>query len=510
MKYSVAITEKLNEILIEHLLRDDLQEDLCFALYSPSSGEDRESGLIKEIILPSKGDRNVHGNVSFNSRYFDKVCEKALKLQLGICFIHSHPSKGWQGMSKDDIDAEEMLAPRVKAVTGLPSIGMTLSLDEVWSARFWIKDAPKKYSKHSAGTVRVIGKGICMSYYDKIIPHPNFGEEFLRTISSWGDKKQGDLSRLKVGIVGLGSVGSVIAEALIKTGLQNLVLIDFDTVERKNLDRLQGIGPSSVGYLKVFAIRDYLKTIQVGEDVTISAIPYSIIEEQGYKKALDCDILFSCVDRPWPRFVLNCISYCHLIPVIDGGIDTNPNKRGLNLDQARWKTHTVGPGRICLCCLGQYKPEDVALEQSGLLEDQTYIKTLPKEHFINRGENVFAFSLGLAAMEVQQFLSLVLQPRGQYYGPKEFDFNSGNIDSNFNFVCDDGCDFTSMSGMGNVVNAGLITSHPIAERKRNSANKLIIITPTLTLALVSAISNIIKSGKNRWRLFISKYKFAPE
>ena len=73
---------------------------------------------------------------------------------------------------------------------------------------------------------------------------------------------------------------------------------------------------------------------------------------------------------------------------------------------------------MCLNCLGQYASEDVALEQIGMLEDPVYISNRPKDHFINRGENVFAFSLGVASMEMQQFLSLVLQPRGIYYGPK--------------------------------------------------------------------------------------------
>lgn len=466
MKYSVAISENVQIVFKNHLIRKDGQEDLCFALYNLSTGSGRITALIIEIILPSKGDRNIHGNVSFNSEYFDRVSSIALKKGCGICFLHSHPASGWQSMSNDDVNAEEMLAPRVKSVTGMPLVGMTIGYDEAWSARFWIKEAPRQYNRYFCESVRVIGTGLKLTYYDKLSPWPTFGEAFMRTISSWGDQKQADIARLRIGIIGCGSVGSIVAEALLKTGIQNIVLIDFDTVETKNLDRLQGIGPASVGKAKVFEIQQHLKRIAVNDHTSIVALPYSIVEENGFKQALDCDVLFSCVDRPWPRFILNCIAYAHMIPVIDGGIDTNPNKKITNLDQARWKAHASGPGRRCLRCLGQFTEEDVALEQSGLLEDPTYIKSLPKEHFIHRGENVFAFSLGLAAMEMHQFLSISLKPRGQYYGPKEYNFNSGTIDSAFDFICNAGCDYEKMTSLGDTATTGLTSQHLIAENHR--------------------------------------------
>lgn len=56
----------------------------------------------------------------------------------------------------------------------------------------------------------------------------------------------------------MGSVGSIIAEALLKSGVRTVTLIDFDTVELKNLDRLQGVGRNSIGRLKVQVIRKRL------------------------------------------------------------------------------------------------------------------------------------------------------------------------------------------------------------------------------------------------------------
>lgn len=46
------------------------------------------------------------------------------------------------------------------------------------------------------------------------------------------------LARLRVGVVGAGSVGALVAEALARTGVQHIRLIDFDSVETVNRDRL--------------------------------------------------------------------------------------------------------------------------------------------------------------------------------------------------------------------------------------------------------------------------------
>ncbi len=473
MNYSIAMTESVNKKLFDHLIREDGQEDLCFAFYKPSTGSKRKTGIIVEVLLPEQGDRNVHGNVSFNSDYFDKVTSYALAQNLGICFIHSHPFPGWQGMSFDDVKAEKMLAPRVRAVTGLPLIGMTLGTDNYWSARFWIKEAPSTYERYWCESVRIVGKLLKPYFYDKIIRKTNYAEEFSRTISSWGESKQQEISRLKIGIVGLGSVGALITEALMRTGIRNMTFIDFDLVELKNLDRLLAINRSDIGKYKVDYQKERLLKTELLRDLVINAVPYSISERKGLNAALDCDILFSCVDMPLPRYILDCLSFANLIPIIDGGIDTNPKKDLSNIDQARWKAHTIGPERICMQCLNQYKPEDAALELSGDLENPNYIKGLPEDHFINRGENVFAFSMSLASMEMQQFLSLVLKPRGIYYGPKEMDFVTGTIDSDFENECEKDCKISnSLTGMGDQLNESLVMRHVGAEKSREKHKQI--------------------------------------
>ena len=355
--FSVVMTDEIHQQLFAHLIREDEQEDLCFATYVPSSGANRSTGILSQIILPEEDERNVHGNVGFLPHYFERVLKIAAERKEGIAFLHSHPSSGWQGMSDDDIIAETRISPSVMGLAGFPLLGLTLGTDGAWSGRFWIKDEKekRKYNRNWCDTVRVIGKKLSITYNDSLLPPIFDSAKQLRTISAWGSKTQEDLSGLKIGIAGLGSVGSIVAEILARTGIANFTLIDFDAVEEKNLDRLTNVFKEDIGRAKVLAVADGIRKSATAPKIKINSCEYSICEKQGFETALDCDIIFSCVDIPWPRQVLNFIAYAHLIPVIDGGILVRTNKRNTNIIGADWKAQTVGYKRACLECLGQYK-----------------------------------------------------------------------------------------------------------------------------------------------------------
>ncbi|MBS0411138.1 MAG: ThiF family adenylyltransferase [Proteobacteria bacterium] len=446
------MTAAVDDAAAVHLLRPDGQEDLAFALWRPSTGAERTSALIQELILPRPGDRHVRGNVSFAPQYLERALSMAAAQSSGLALMHSHPAgHGWQEMSDDDVAAEQGNAAAVAGASGLPFVGLTLAGDRTWSARFWERTAPRTYPQHWCGTVRVIGDALRMSFNPVQFSRPASNPQLARTVSAWGEDAQSIVSRLRIGVVGAGSVGGFVAEALARMGVRRVEVIDFDVVEEVNLDRLCYATARDVGKAKAPLLATRLKDIATADGFVATPLNAAVYETAGFRKALDCDVLVACVDRPWGRYVLNMIAAAHLIPVVDGGIAARQNRLG-QLASADWRAHTVGPGRACLECLGQYDAAAVQLEREGYLDDPTYISNLPAGHTLKARENVFTFAMSCASFQLMQLLSLVVDPLGRAnVGPQLYHFVGGYLEPPSHPDCRQDCIFRSFLALGDHV-----------------------------------------------------------
>jgi hypothetical protein len=468
MPHSVALSTMTHEALLSHLDREDGQEDLCFALYNESTGATRTTALLSEIVLPRHGERHVHGNVAFTGEYFLRAADLAEARGAGLALLHSHPGgRGWQEMSPDDIAAEHGHAPQALAMTDKPLLGMTLATgDEAWSARLWANDH-HAYRRAECATVRVVGDRLAVTRDPHQSREPRIDERLLRTVSAWGPEVQAELAQLRVGLVGLGSVGSMIAEALARTGVGNLLLIDFDAIKEHNLDRVMHAGRRDVALArsKIEVVSRALRDSATNPDFQVTGAELSVVEPEGWALALDCDVLFSCVDRPWPRHLLNLAAYAHLIPVVDGGIRvaTNEHYRMLAAD---WKAHIAAPGRRCLACLGQCDPTAVSIEREGLLEDPKYIQSLAADHPLRAGENVFAFSMSTASLEVLQMISMVAAPQGiADLGGQAYHAVTGVLD-NDTHDCEPTCPYQHELIATGEQTTALVGQHKLADTER--------------------------------------------
>ncbi|VDP97814.1 unnamed protein product [Trichobilharzia regenti] len=153
-------------------------------------------------------------------------------------------------------------------------------------------------------------------------------------------------------IVGVGGVGSVTAEMLVRCGIGRLILFDYDKVELANMNRLF-FQPHQSGLSKVAAATSTLSFIN--PDVQIEAYNYNITLVENYDHFLNrlkcgglkpetpVDLVLSCVDNFEARMTIN--KACNLLGQVW-------YESGVSEDAVSCHIQLMYPGRTpCFECL---------------------------------------------------------------------------------------------------------------------------------------------------------------
>lgn len=112
------------------------------------------------------------------------------------------------------------------------------------------------------------------------------------------------LAANSVMVVGCGSIGSAIAEALAGYGVGRVLLVDPDRFLWHNILR-HTLGPESVGRRKVEALRDHLKSQWPLQDV--DAVPIDVVSQAHLVRPLieNADLVICAADGIAPRRVVS-------------------------------------------------------------------------------------------------------------------------------------------------------------------------------------------------------------
>ncbi|MEI6856924.1 sulfur carrier protein ThiS adenylyltransferase ThiF [Psychrilyobacter sp.] len=99
---------------------------------------------------------------------------------------------------------------------------------------------------------------------------------------------------MKIGILGAGGIGSNVAVNLVRSGVSNLKIADFDRIELSNLNR-QFYFHDQIGRSKVEALKENLE--RIAPDLDLEIIDEKI-EKKNIKELFgDCDILVEAFDK---------------------------------------------------------------------------------------------------------------------------------------------------------------------------------------------------------------------
>lgn len=140
-------------------------------------------------------------------------------------------------------------------------------------------------------------------------------EQTLRTEMLFGSEAMIKLKNSHVAVVGLGGVGGYAVEALARSGIGRLTLIDHDTVSTSNLNRQIGALHSTIGVAKSEALAKRARDIDPDLIVSPLILRYSA-ETREELFSLKPDFIIDAIDLVTHKLDLICTAISRNIPII--------------------------------------------------------------------------------------------------------------------------------------------------------------------------------------------------
>lgn len=365
--------------------------------------EQRFLSYAVEPLAPEDVLSASEAHVSTSTRTFARVLKRAKDDDLAVAFVHSHPRGAEQFSALDDRNERELVKmAQNRNGQGTELVSLVLTRGGGVFGRTWLGTERSE----PLATARVLGERFAFH------PSGGFGEEtpesFHRQALAFGVALTAQLSALRVGIVGCGATGSATGMLLARLGVRNFLVVDGDTVDKTNLNRLHGatMDDALSGIPKVDVMRRHLEGMGLGATVVGF---HGWVGDERFRDALkSCDIIFGCTDDHDGRLFLNRLAYFYVIPVFDMGIKIDPAKEPPpRISEAAGRATVLVPGARCLICYGVVNL-DAAREEHLLRMDHQEYERQREQQYITRDGGpapaVVTFTTDVACMAVDELV----------------------------------------------------------------------------------------------------------
>lgn len=135
-----------------------------------------------------------------------------------------------------------------------------------------------------------------------------------------GKAGQQALATSSVLVVGVGALGTVICDQLVRAGAGHIRIVDRDYVELHNLQRQSLFDEDDVATSMPKAVAAKYKLEKINSQIDIEAIPGNVSKENITSLLQGIDVVLDGTDNFATRFLLNDACYKHGIPYSYGGV----------------------------------------------------------------------------------------------------------------------------------------------------------------------------------------------
>ncbi|NLO69366.1 MAG: ThiF family adenylyltransferase [Porphyromonadaceae bacterium] len=406
------------------------------------NGLPKSDRFLSVEIIRMEGDWIIDSSINqftINMRKFPDLFFRCENENLELGFAHNHPDGHLYFSEMDDINEKNILHGLSGSNTPFSFLISLIFSDNLWIGR--IRQGVNPDIILGIRHISVLNEKLDL--YGIQMPE-ELPISLKRQEKAFGKPFNVKLQSLRVAIIGLGGTGSPIANLLARTGVGELILIDGDSLDESNLNRVSGFSKCDIGLNKANIVMRYIKCLGLRNKVV--AIPKYINESSEALDAISsADVIFGCTDDVAGRDLLNQALYYYSQVYIDVGLSGNVDK-----DEDGNPYLRTQKGRVS-CILPEYgsclRCQNVINDQ--MLSDEQKLKDNPeladldpeilKKHYYIFGANVQspgigAFTRGTADNAVATLMNLVSSYR---YLPSDLrqdniwiDFIHLNIHSN--------------------------------------------------------------------------------
>jgi hypothetical protein len=358
---SLALSAPQHAAVKAHLFPGDGKEAAAILLCSRVVNM-RIKLMVREHILVPHKDCERHADfLSWPGEYVEHALELAEQDDLSIILLHSHPG-GLFEFSQADRESDAQMMPavfagRAKRYKDTIWHGSAIMLED-GAMRAQLYD--KQYRAVAVDMVGVYGDDLCFFWNpDRSMPTTE-GRPM-----AFSDAMRGELGRLSVCVVGSSGTGSIVAEQVSRLGFGEIILIDYDRMEEKNLNRILNstLQDAEMRRLKVDVISEAIQSCR--SQVSVKAVPKGIGCRDAILDAAMADVVFCCVDSHEGRQICDMMASAFLQPLFDVGVTIPVRTNGpdkFSILEVVGRIDYVWPGGSTLADRGVITPSSVAEE----------------------------------------------------------------------------------------------------------------------------------------------------
>jgi hypothetical protein len=351
--YQLRFTADQAAQLYAHLFPGDGNEAVALVLCGRRDAKDSHVFCAYKI-LPVPHDKcpeRTPLRVRWPAEFGQPLFSEAMRRNMAVLKIHSHPGYYRQFSDVDDRSDLELFAS-LHAWTddGMPHASAVMLPNKEIFARVVTGDL------NFIPIDRVLVVGDDITFFDFARCSGVVSQKDLRTAQAFGEKTVGLLNSLRVGVIGCSGTGSWVVEQLARLGVKELMLIDPDVIEHKNLNRIVNsrFCDAERKTPKVDALKSVIE--QIGTSTQTTAIAKNLFTPEVLQRLTTCDLVFGCMDTVDGRDILNRLASFYIIPYFDLGVRLDADGQG-GVNVVCGSVHYLLPGGSSLLSRGVYGPD---------------------------------------------------------------------------------------------------------------------------------------------------------